>query len=228
MGIQQKGRYLDLACGTGNYATALARLGGHWHGFDQSERMLRAAHGKLDEVDWCVADASALPYPDEWFSGGICILAVHHFGDLSAVFAEAGRVLACGRLIIFTSTPEQMSGFWIKEYFPAAMERAIRQMPSLGEVQSGLLQAGFRLVCCESYAVRPDLQGKHHPHLYLSPAIRRGISTFAMLADPNEEAAGCARLRQDIASRRVWEVAARYEHKGGDYMFIAAEKPALG
>src|SRR5260370_39047567 len=33
-------RYLDVACGTGNYTHALAKTGGAWSGLDQSAAML--------------------------------------------------------------------------------------------------------------------------------------------------------------------------------------------
>ena len=45
------GRYLDLACGTGNYTRALAARGGDWTGVDASRTMLDAARAQSDEID---------------------------------------------------------------------------------------------------------------------------------------------------------------------------------
>lgn len=36
-------RFLDVACGTGNYTSALASFGGQWYGTDISEIMLKQA-----------------------------------------------------------------------------------------------------------------------------------------------------------------------------------------
>lgn len=46
------------------------------------------------------------------FSGVICTLAIHHFPQRSAAFAEAFRVLQEGRFVLLTATPEQMRAYW--------------------------------------------------------------------------------------------------------------------
>jgi ubiquinone/menaquinone biosynthesis C-methylase UbiE len=33
--VELNKNYVDVACGTGNYTTEIARLGGHWSAFDQ-------------------------------------------------------------------------------------------------------------------------------------------------------------------------------------------------
>jgi hypothetical protein len=67
--------------------------------------------------------------------------------------------------------------------------------------------------------------GKFRPEMYLSDRVRRGISTFAALADPEEMAEGCRRLEEDIASGEIVEVQRRYVNSGGDYIFLRAAKP---
>ena len=41
LGIENRKRYLDIACGTGNYTTEFANCGGEWFAFDQSEKFYR-------------------------------------------------------------------------------------------------------------------------------------------------------------------------------------------
>ena len=41
--IRPEAKFLDVACGTGNYSCALASIGGVWHGTDISTVMLRKA-----------------------------------------------------------------------------------------------------------------------------------------------------------------------------------------
>ena len=228
--IKPAHRYLDIACGTGNYAGALTREGGDWHGLDLSLGMLRTAHRKDNSIRLVQAEATALPLRDGSFDGAVCTMALHHMASLAPVFREAHRVLRRGRLVIFTSTSEQMAGYWLNDYFPIAMERSARQMPSIGVVLDALSENGFKPVRTELYDVRPDLEdlflyaGKHRPELYLDNTVRRGISTFSTLADPEELDSGCARLQRDIESGYVREVAQRYRHNGGDYLLIAASK----
>jgi SAM-dependent methyltransferase len=224
------GNRLDLACGTGNYTAALAAHGGTWYGVDQSGLMIERAQRRSDRVVWLQADAAALPFPGGMFTGAICTLATHHFPDLTTAFAEVHRVLQGGRFVIFTATPEQMRSYWLNEYFPVTMSRAIAQMPPLQTTLDALDGAGFRAVRTDPYSVTPELEdlflyaGKHRPQLYLSPEVRRGISTFATLADPAELARGLRRLESDITSGAIDDVVASYRSDAGDYLFVIAER----
>jgi SAM-dependent methyltransferase len=221
--------YVDVACGTGNYTVALAARGGRWVGIDRSPLMLAGARTKTASVRWCLADATALPLRQGSARGALCTLALHHFTDLRSVFREVRRVVDAGPFVIFTAIPEQMRGYWLNAYFPRALARAIDQMPSLDAVQGALAAAGFRRVGTRPYEVAPDLvdlfmySGKHRPELYLSPAVRKGISTFASVADPSEVRDGCARLQADIESGAIASVRAAYAHERGDYLFVVAE-----
>ena len=103
-------------------------------------------------------------------------------------------------------------------------------MPARELVQDSLTAAGFRMTFTEAYEVFPDLQdfflysGKHHPEMYLSETVRKGISTFASLAEPGEVTSGCARLRADIESERIGQVIKSYQRQQGDYLFMICEK----
>lgn len=225
----QARQYLDLACGTGNYTSALAASGLRMYGVDRSLRMLASAREKAQSISLLHADAAALPFVDAAFDGAVCTLAIHHFPSLEPAFRQVGRVLRAGRFVLFTSAREQMRRFWLNEYFPQAMERSIAQMPDLADVRAALRSAGLRVVAEDPFDVTPSLQdfflysGKHRPELYLDPRVRAGISTFAKPADESEVRVGCARLAEDIRSGRFAEVAERYRHDGGDYLFVVGE-----
>jgi ubiquinone/menaquinone biosynthesis C-methylase UbiE len=227
------GTYVDVACGTGNYTTLLASRGGRWIGVDQSSQMLKAAQRKSKAVLWCRSDVASLPLRSGVADGAVCTNAIHHFPALEAAFAEVARVIACGRFVLFTSTPEQMPGYWLNHYFPEAMARSMAQMPALPVIERALKGAGFGEVFREPFEVPADLtdlflySGKHRPELYLQEEVRRGISTFASLADPGEVASGLAQLRADIASGRIEEIMRGYRHRDGDYMFVVASKASL-
>ncbi len=224
------GLYLDVACGTGNYTAALASAGLRLCGVDQSARMIAGARPKRARVRWLVADVARLPFSDGLFSGAICTLAIHHFRELGSPFGEVSRVMGRGRFVLFTAAPEQMRGYWLNEYFPAALEKSIEQMPSPERVEEALAAAGFESVRSAPYGVANDLRdlflysGKQRPEMYLDPRVRAGISTFAVLADPSEVRAGCEQLARDIRSGRIADVIKAYAHDRGDYLFVIAEK----
>ncbi len=223
------GACLDVACGTGNYTTALAQAGLNMVGVDVSEYMISQARKKSPQIPWHLGDAAALPFANGSFDGALCTLAIHHFANRPAAFREIHRVLRGGRLAIFTSSHEQIRGYWLNAYFPKALELSLNQMPDVPEVAELLHAAGFSPVTTESYAVRPDLQdfflqsGKHRPERYLDPRVRAGISTFALFGEPAEMEAGCGRLSDDIASGRINDIIASHENAHGDYLFMVAE-----
>jgi SAM-dependent methyltransferase len=230
LAVRGDGSYVDLACGTGNYTVSLAACGGRWSGVDCSPTMIAQARQKSGPVSWHVADAAALPFPTGSVHGVACVLAVHHFPDLSAAFVEVRRVLRReGRFVLFTAGRAQMRRYWLNGYFPEAMARAIEQMPDLDELEDLMRRTGLAPRGREPYSVRPDLKdsflysGKHAPERYLDARFRAGISTFASLASPAEVEAGCRRLAEDVRSGRIGEVIAGSDGPEGDYAFVIAE-----
>jgi SAM-dependent methyltransferase len=231
LGAASDMKCLDIACGTGNYAIALRRSGVDICGMDQSERMVALARRKDSSVPWFVGNVKALPFPNESFSGVTCVLAIHHFDDLQLAFKEVARVISNGIFVIFTSTSEQMRGYWLNEYFPEAMKKSIEQMPSKMKIMNAMKHVGFESIEIESYEIRDDLEdlflycGKNHPEFYLDSLIRMGISTFAVLANSREVEKGCALLATDIGSGRIHEVMRSYKKQSdGDYMFVIGQK----
>jgi len=229
--VRPQEKFLDVACGTGNYALAIAaEVNGHAYGIDHSARMIESGKKKGDSVVWCIGAAESLPFRSETFSGVTCTLAIHHFKSMRRPFEEIFRVLANGRFVLFTATSEQMEYYWLTEYFPGAMRKSIRQMPTYGRIVRNLKCAGFRNVHEEKYDVSSQLQdlflysGKHRPEIYLNRRVRSGISTFANLADSSEIDDGCKRLCRDIRSGWIRKVMSAYTHDGGDYLFLVAEK----
>lgn len=224
------GKYLDVACGTGNYTVSLHKLGIAIRGIDQSERMISDAKSKAPNIDWDVGNAEALPFPDGSFDGVICTLATHHLQNIQMAFAEAFRVIRPGRFVVFTAYPNQMSGYWLHEYFPIAMERATRQMLSKSALFAYLEIAGFHEMFEETFEVPHDLEdlflhsGKHRPEIYLLPQARAGISTFAKLASGEEIFEGCRRLEKDIHLGRIDRVISDYSNPAGDYVFAVGKK----
>ncbi len=228
------GPTLDLACGTGNYTFAPAARGREIVSLDRSPLMLARARQKATRP-WIQGDVARLPFADAGFAALLCNLAIHHFPDRQRACVEMGRVLAPGgRLVIFTDFPEQIRNYWLNAYFPRALQRAAKSMPSEAEIEDILAAAGFGPPRVVPWLVTPDLvdlfmyAGKQRPELYFDAAVRRGISTFANQAEAAEIEDGLARLRADLDNGRFEAVAAAYDSDaGGDYSFMIAEKGAL-
>jgi ubiquinone/menaquinone biosynthesis C-methylase UbiE len=229
--VRDGSEVLDVACGTGNYTTALRASGLRMCGVDVSPVMLEAARRKSDETEWILADAADLPIPDVRFAGAVCVLGIHHFPDLSSCFREMCRVLRPGsRLVLFTASPEQMMRYWLNHYFPEMMRRSIAGMPGIAAVREALTESGFRFLGAETFLVQPDLQdlflysGKHRPELYFDLCVRKGISSFAApdLAFETEE--GLRRLEADLRDGAFSQVFLDFVSEWGDYLFVVAEK----
>jgi ubiquinone/menaquinone biosynthesis C-methylase UbiE len=235
LGPQSGRRYVDVACGTGNYTITLASAGVRITGFDAAAEMIDTARAKSALAawpEWLLANVAETPFEAGAFAGAICTLAIHHFPDLTIAIREISRILdpVEGRFVIFTATPEQMDRYWLGRYFPEMMRRSAGQMPRIERVERALSSERFRKITLESYSVTPDLEdkflysGKHRPELYLDPDFRAGISSFANLADPAEIESGLSRLSRDIATGVFAEVTDSAPHDGGDYLFLLAER----
>ncbi|HEY9731651.1 MAG TPA: class I SAM-dependent methyltransferase [Drouetiella sp.] len=229
--IKANQAYLDLACGTGNYTTALASMhSGVWTGLDISDTMISEARRKSKTVTWLQSNCENIPFSEHTFDGVVCTLAIHHFSTLGKAFREVFRVMRAGRFVIFTSTPEQMQRYWLCRYFPESMRAAMKQMPAKPLVEEALHLAGFKIAATEPYSVKNDLEdfflysGKFNPSLYLDAVARSGISTFANLASEREVTQGCEQLSRDIQSGKIIEIQREFEHDAGDYLFLIAEK----
>jgi len=227
----KSGYYLDIGCGTGNYTHALQQAGYKLIGIDPSSEMLNKARARYRQIDWQRGTAESTGLADEIANGITAFLTIHHWTDLNQAFRELYRVLKpAGKIVIFTSTPQQMRGYWLNHYFPVMLEDSTVQMPALERIEKVMADAGFLMAGTETYAVRPDLQdqflyvGKNQPELYFDENIRRGISSFSALARKEEVKEGLAKLRKDINSGAIRGIIESYENSLGDYLYIIGQK----
>ncbi len=99
---------LDIACGEGSFAVAMAQRGCHVTGIDQSRQMIRLAKVRARkagaEADFMVEDMRSLPYEEEYdlvtcfFDSLNYLLAVK---DLHEAFQGAHQALRPGGYFIF-------------------------------------------------------------------------------------------------------------------------------
>jgi ubiquinone/menaquinone biosynthesis C-methylase UbiE len=100
-------RLLELACGTGILTRRIAEAlpkSGRLTATDLNQPMLDHAQRKVGpdaRLEWRVADAMELPFPDESFDRVICQFGVMFFPDKLAALREARRVLKPGGELVF-------------------------------------------------------------------------------------------------------------------------------
>ena len=93
-------RALDLACGTGDIAFALARRGADVVGLDITHRMVQLARAKDGAARFVTGDMLALPFGDEAFDLVTTGYGLRNVPDLPRAIAEMRRVLKPGGVLI--------------------------------------------------------------------------------------------------------------------------------
>lgn len=130
---------LDVATGTGDLAIALRRRSqaAQIVGSDFSAEMLAVARSKSEQsglsLDWVVADALKLPFPDASFEAVTTAFGFRNFADPQLALAEFFRVLAPGGRLVILEFPKPPGGPWGWAY--QAYLRSV--LPLIGGVVSG-------------------------------------------------------------------------------------------
>lgn len=102
---------LDVACGPGVLACALARRVARATGIDLTPAMLDQARATqadagLSNLEWDPGDVTAMPYAARTFSVVTCRFAFHHFPEPLRALGEMRRVAAPGgRIVVADSAP---------------------------------------------------------------------------------------------------------------------------
>jgi malonyl-CoA O-methyltransferase len=138
---------LDLGCGTGHGAAALAA---RWPkarivALDASPAMLREAAKRDDaaRIEWLHGEAEALPLPEAGFDLVFSNLMLPWCEDLDTVFAEVARVLKPRGLFTFTTFgPDTL--IELRAAWRAADESAhVHLFTDMHDLGDGLVRAGF-------------------------------------------------------------------------------------
>jgi ubiquinone/menaquinone biosynthesis C-methylase UbiE len=98
---------LEVGCGTGDDAIALAQIvgpSGQVTAIDRSQTMLREAIASTQPlalpIEFVLADAQQLPFADHTFDGARVDRTLQHIADPAAVIAEMARVVRPGGWIV--------------------------------------------------------------------------------------------------------------------------------
>lgn len=155
-------RVLDLACGTGDLAAAVAARGARVVGVDLSLGMLRRARRRRVGAALAQGDAERLPLPDAWADAALCGFALRNFVALAPVFRELARVLVPGGRLALLEVDRPRSrwiaaahslyfdrvvpriGAWLSDRAAYAyLPRSTGYLPTEPELRALLASAGF-------------------------------------------------------------------------------------
>ncbi len=169
-GLTGKERVLDIGCGAGHTAIALAPHALRVTAVDITPEMLGvaadlAARRGLGNIDFERQDATSLPYPDARFDVVSSRVAAHHYHDVRAFVAEAARVLKPGGRLLLADTiaPEDPA----LDTFCNAFE--LLRDPS--HVRNWRLSEWFALM--RDHAVEPELLFQFDLDLETTPWFER-------------------------------------------------------
>lgn len=193
-------RVLDVGCGTGRLAAALAdEARARVWGIDQSVEMVAVARESVPaRVGVRQGVAERLPFRDGWFDRVTMSLVIHLVHRPQAL-AEARRVVGTdGRIAIATFHPDHFGSYWLNPFFPSIREIDEVRFPTPEALQADLAGAGFprfetrRIITEESIdreTALARIRGRH-------------ISTFDLLpAEEIEE--GTARAGRELPDQIV-------------------------
>jgi ubiquinone/menaquinone biosynthesis C-methylase UbiE len=100
---------LDVGCGTGRYATEIAKKGLEVVASDMGLQMLKKTMRKAKKrdvfrrINLVLADGEHLPFKEKTFNGLICTLTFDHFEDCESAAQEFSRVLEKDSLCILST-----------------------------------------------------------------------------------------------------------------------------
>jgi SAM-dependent methyltransferase len=165
-GVEPGMRVLDVGCGPGALAAALAgRVGGpHVAAVDPSEPFAAACRARLPEVNVVVAAAETLPFADDTFDVVLSQLVVNFMRDARAGVREMVRVTRPGGVVAscvwdYAGEMTLLRAFWdsARDVDPAraagADEGVVMRWCGEGELAELWRAAGLRDVRADSLVV---------------------------------------------------------------------------
>jgi SAM-dependent methyltransferase len=99
---------LEVGCGRGHLLRALQEAGADAIGVDVNPQAI--AQGVADGMS--VAQADALPFPDESFDALVSVHTIEHLPDLDGALTEMVRVIRPGGRLILIYPAEPIMGLW--------------------------------------------------------------------------------------------------------------------
>lgn len=134
--LRGRSTVLDVGCGDGQIARALAGAGAHVVGLDPTWNQITVARQRDGGPAYTCAEAAALPVVSQSMDAVIACLVFEHIDDVDAAIAEVARVLKPGgQFSFFLNHPllQTPGSGWIDDQFLDPPEQYWRIGPYLTE-----------------------------------------------------------------------------------------------
>jgi SAM-dependent methyltransferase len=188
-------RVLDLGCGTGRFAAALAgRHGCVAFGVDPSPAMLAVARARSSAVTWLDGRAEAIPLADHAVERAFLQTVIHLVDDRAAAFAELRRVLEPGGAVtILTVDPAGAPRFWMADLLPSYAAIDAARFPAPDALVAELRAAGFASVRWE-----PAPMGLRYTREEAAHLLRERFASSLAHISAEEIEAGARRAEREL------------------------------
>ncbi len=145
--LKAGGAFLDVGCGTGWAVREVAPRCRISCGIDISPKMIEKARSQapeLENLEFRVANAESIPYPDDHFDAVLCTCSFHHYQNPIAALSEIKRVLKPGgRFVLLDSARDVSFAIWLQDRGRRYLERSHVRYYTRREVRDLLATVGF-------------------------------------------------------------------------------------
>jgi len=196
--VDAASRVLEVGCGTGNYAGAVAGATGcRCVGVDPSVEMLSRANRLYPAVEFQAGEAGRLDFEAGSFDLVFSVDVIHHVPDRARAFHEACRVLRDGgRICTVTHSPSIIRNRQpLAVFFPESVEVDLERYPATSELKTLMDRAGFEAVGEEEVEISYVTSD-------LGPYRARAFSCLHLISESAYQV-GMARLAEQAASEGV-------------------------
>ncbi len=132
--VPRGGVALDVCCGTGDIALALADLGASAVGLDFSLRMLTVARRKAEgkPIALVQGDALSLPFRDDSFDAAVVGFTLRNVASIPRLLSEMARVVRPGGWVVSLETSQPACAV-VRAIFRAYLEVMVALTPLLSK-----------------------------------------------------------------------------------------------
>jgi len=194
-------RVLDLGCGTGGFALAIAHhTRAHVIGVDVAPHLLRyaVAQSRTLPSRWVLGQAEALPVADQTIDRVLMSLVLHQIAHRERAIQEVYRVLRPGgRFLVRTVAPEVTLQAWVPfRFFPQVATVEAARLPAIADILTMCTQAGFQAL--HTHTV--DRNARVDLHKVTEELRQRTRPSYKLLSD-EELARGLRAIAQEWHAR---------------------------
>lgn len=155
--LTNRGRLLDVGCGTGALGAALAGAGYEVFGIDLSAHMLAEA-GQRGLAGAYAASATALPFQDGCFDLALCVAALHHLATperVAGTIAEMARVVRPGgHVLLWDHNP--LNPYWLFLMKRVPQDSGAERLVPMREILADVAAAALSPVAVHRLGLIPE------------------------------------------------------------------------